>query len=61
MIEAVLSGYGQPGGSVIAAANEFWHNPDVKGFPEDINKAKMILKEAGYTWDGQGKLHYPAK
>ncbi len=61
MIEAVLSGYGQPGGSVIAPANEFWHNPDIKGFPEDINKAKSILKEAGYTWDGQGKLHYPAK
>ncbi len=61
MIEAVLSGYGQPGGSVIAPANEFWHNPDIKGYPEDINKAKSILKEAGYTWDNQGKLHYPNK
>jgi peptide/nickel transport system substrate-binding protein len=61
MIEAILSGYGEPGGSVIAPANEFWHNPEVKGFPEDIAQAKAILKEAGYTWDRRGKLQYPAK
>lgn len=59
MIEAILSGFGKPGGSVIAPANKFWHNADVTGHPEDINKAKEILKEAGYTWDKKGKLHYP--
>ncbi len=58
MIMAILSGYGEPGGSVIAPANEFWHNPDVKPYPEDIDKAKQILKDAGYTWKN-GKLHYP--
>ena len=61
IIEAVLSGYGEPGGSVIAPANKFWHNPEVKPFPEDIEQAKKILSDAGYTWDNQGKLHYPAK
>jgi peptide/nickel transport system substrate-binding protein len=59
MIEAILSGFGKPGGSVIAPANKFWHNADVKADPEDFNKAKAILKEAGYTWDKKGKLHYP--
>ena len=58
MIEAILSGFGKPGGSVIAPANKFWHNADIKPFPEDINKAKEILKAAGYTWK-RGKLHYP--
>ena len=59
IIEAILSGLAEPGGSVIAPANKFWHNPAVKPFPEDINKAKKILAEAGYTWE-KGKLHYPA-
>jgi peptide/nickel transport system substrate-binding protein len=59
MIEAVLSGFGEPGGSVIAPANKFWHNPAVKANPEDIDVAKQILKDAGYWWDKKGKLHYP--
>jgi peptide/nickel transport system substrate-binding protein len=59
MIEAILSGFGEPGGSVIAPANKFWHNPSVKANPEDINIAKKILTDAGYWWDKKGKLHYP--
>jgi peptide/nickel transport system substrate-binding protein len=59
MIEAILSGFGAPGGSVIAPSNEFWHNPAIKASAEDFNKAKQILKDAGYWWDKKGKLHYP--
>ena len=59
IIEAILSGLADRGGSVIAPANKFWHNPAVQSYPEDINKAKKILAEAGYTWK-KGKLHYPA-
>ncbi len=59
MIEAILSGFGAPGGSVIAPSNEFWHNADIKPGIEDFNKAKQILKDAGYWWDKKGKLHYP--
>ncbi|MGD8522858.1 MAG: ABC transporter substrate-binding protein [Desulfobacterales bacterium] len=59
IIEAVLGGHASLGGSVIAPANEFWHNPAVKPFPTDIRIAKKILAEAGYTWDNKGKLHYP--
>ncbi|MCP4024399.1 MAG: ABC transporter substrate-binding protein, partial [Desulfobacteraceae bacterium] len=33
MIEAVMSGYGKPGSSVISPANEFWNNPNIEGFP----------------------------
>lgn len=60
MIEAILSGFGEPGGSVIAPANKFWHNPEAKPYPEDITKAKKILSDAGYFWK-KGKLHYPKK
>jgi peptide/nickel transport system substrate-binding protein len=59
IIEAILSGLAEPGGSVIAPANAFWHNPAVKPFSQDVAKAKKILAEAGYTWDSRGKLHYP--
>ena len=59
IIEAVLSSFGEPGGSVIAPANKFWHNPAVKPSAEDFNKAKQILEDAGYWWDKRGKLHYP--
>ncbi len=60
IIEAILSGLADRGGSVIAPANKYWHNPAVKSYPEDLNKAKKILAEAGYTWDKKGKIHYPA-
>ena len=59
MIEAILSGFGAPGGSVIAPTNAFWHNPAVKASEENFNKAKQILTDAGYWWDKKGKLHYP--
>ncbi|CAB1065697.1 ABC transporter, substrate-binding protein (cluster 5, nickel/peptides/opines) [Olavius sp. associated proteobacterium Delta 1] len=59
MIEAILSGFGAPGGSVIAPSNEFWHNPAVKASEENFNMAKQILTDAGYWWDKKGKLHYP--
>lgn len=59
IIEAILSGLADPGGSVIAPANKFWHNPAVKAYPNDVAKAKKILAQAGYTWDKRGKLHYP--
>ncbi len=61
MCQAILSGFGVPAGSVIAPTNKFWHNPEVKPYPQDIEKAKAILKEAGYTWDSKGRLHYPSQ
>jgi len=59
MIEAILSGFGAPGGSVIAPTNAFWHNPAVKSSEENFNQAKQILTDAAYWWDKKGKLHYP--
>jgi len=59
--DVILSGLAKPGSSVIAPANKFWNNPDVKPFPEDVEKAKKILADAGYFWDNKGKLHYPKK
>ncbi len=59
IVNTLLNGRGEPGGSVIAPVNAFWHNPDVEQFDYDLDKARELLKAAGYTWDGQGKLQLP--
>jgi peptide/nickel transport system substrate-binding protein len=38
----------------------FWHNPHLEPIEYDIEKARQILKDAGYTWDSEGRLNYPA-
>ena len=58
--EVVMSGFATNGGSPIAPANEFWHNSAIKSRKQDVNKARELLQQAGYTWDGSGKLLYPA-
>ncbi|MGE0147743.1 MAG: ABC transporter substrate-binding protein [Parvibaculaceae bacterium] len=55
----LLSGYADIGGSIIAPSNEFWHNDDVKPLAEDVQAARGILSEAGYSWDGGGSLLMP--
>jgi peptide/nickel transport system substrate-binding protein len=57
--DVVMAGYATNGGSVIAPANEFWHNSAVVGRSQNVNKARDILAQAGYSWDGDGKLLYP--
>jgi peptide/nickel transport system substrate-binding protein len=37
-----------------------WHNPNLPRIPQyNLNLARQILKEAGYSWDGEGRLVYP--
>jgi len=50
-----------------AASNTFlhpqlkpWHNSKIPFDEFSVEKAKSILKTAGYTWDKDGFLHYPA-
>jgi len=61
IVDVYLDGYGLEGGAglVISPANEFWHHPDVDRATYDLEKAREILKEAGYTWDEDGKLRMP--
>jgi peptide/nickel transport system substrate-binding protein len=37
-----------------------WNNPDLPPIPPfDLAKARQILKDAGYSWDKEGRLLYP--
>ncbi len=58
MVAAAYNGFAEPAGSCISTALPFWHAPDSLLAGGDLNKAKQILADAGYTLDG-GQLHYP--
>lgn len=60
ILETIFEGKGALSGTLILPANKFWHNPNIPLFPEDLGKARDILKEAGYEWDDQGFIYYPA-
>lgn len=54
----VYKGFATPATSIITKALDFWHNPNVTA-EYDLEKARQVLREAGYEWDGQGRLLYP--
>ena len=58
-IKDIFKGYGKHESTVIGSANKFWHNPNLPPIPFDLGEAKRILKEAGYTWNDEGRLCYP--
>ncbi len=63
--ESILDVVAGLGGGTIADANwvhptsEFY-NPNTASYPYDPEAARQILEDAGYTWDDEGRLHYPA-
>jgi peptide/nickel transport system substrate-binding protein len=59
IVNVILKGYGEKG-YVIAPVNGFWHNPDVKAYEHNLEKARELLAKAGFQWDDKGKIYYPA-
>ena len=59
MLNEFSEGYGNIAGSVIAPANAFWHDDSVEPYVYDIEKARQVLADAGYTWDSEGRLQLP--
>lgn len=59
IVQTLFDGHALPGAGFVAPANKQWHNPDLTTYPYDPDKARAILKEAGYTWDGNA-LKLPA-
>ena len=61
VLDEFYNGFGNLGGSVIAPANETWTNRQLKAYELDLEKAKDILRKAGYQWDARGRLTLPSK
>lgn len=59
LLRNVFGGAGSISHSLITPANEYWHNSDLKTPEYDVEKARKILSDAGYTWDANGRLHFP--
>ena len=62
IVDVLMYGYGDAGGpgAVISTGNEFWRSPNLEVPDFDIEYARQILADAGYEWDAQGNLYYPA-
>jgi len=60
IVQNIYKGFATVADSHVSKALEFWH---ADGLPDyataDIDAAKAILTEAGYSWDEDGRLLYP--
>jgi peptide/nickel transport system substrate-binding protein len=56
MIEGIMKGYGQEATGPIAPVQQHWYNGNVQQYSYDPQKAKELLKEAGYTPGPNGIL-----
>ena len=53
IIEILNNGFGLPQNSSMSPSSGFFYNPDVAVYDYDLNKARGILQEAGFKYDGQ--------
>lgn len=56
----VYKGYAAIADSFVSPALEFWYNPELPKWEYNIRAARDALAKAGYTWDREGRLLYPA-
>jgi peptide/nickel transport system substrate-binding protein len=59
LVTAAYNGFAVAAGSCVSTALPFWHANDSLLSGGDLNAAKKILEDAGYTLDN-GALRYPA-
>jgi peptide/nickel transport system substrate-binding protein len=61
LLEVICAGAGvASNGAPINPILTYWANPDIKAPEPSIDKARMVLKDAGFSWDGNGQLLMPA-
>jgi len=60
IVETVEQGFTIRSDSYVNPSLEYWHNPNLPQYNYDLDKARQILEDAGYEWDDQGRLCYPA-
>jgi peptide/nickel transport system substrate-binding protein len=59
-LDIVFSGAGTVGNNtLISPVLKQWSNPEAITPEPSIDKGRAVLKEAGFTWDGNGKLKLP--
>jgi peptide/nickel transport system substrate-binding protein len=56
IVQTVHQGNAQPAKSPVAPANEFYHNPDVPVYQHSLQRARNLLQESGFRYDGDTLL-----
>jgi len=56
----VWKGFASIADSFVSPALEFWYNPELPRWEYNIQAARDQLAKAGYSWDREGRLLYPA-
>ncbi|MCC7484787.1 MAG: hypothetical protein IT529_07320 [Burkholderiales bacterium] len=60
--QEALLGYGAvPGEGPIPIMMDFWYDKSLKKWGYNLDRARQVLKSAGYGWDKDGRLRFPAK
>lgn len=62
LIDTLLQGHGVAGGpgKVFTPVNTTFDNPNINVPAFSVEEARRLIEQAGYQYDNQGKLHYPA-
>ena len=61
IINNIYKGFAVAADSYVSTPIEFWHNPELTSYEFSIDAARQVLADAGYTWDNEGRLQYPAE
>jgi peptide/nickel transport system substrate-binding protein len=56
MINALLFGKGEPLTSIIPPAQGKWHHPNLPRYEYDPERARELLRQAGFSWNDKGRL-----
>ena len=59
IIQRYMGGYGQAGDSVEPPFWTDWYNSSVEHYPFNLDTARQVLQEAGFSWDTSGNLLMP--
>ena len=61
-VRDIYKGYGEPAASLVPPGVAFWSDPKKSLYHDfSVEKARQILKKAGYEWDEKGQLYYPER
>ncbi len=60
IVNNIFKGFAVPADSYVSLAIDYWHNPELPQYAFSIDDARALLEEAGFTWDADGNLLYPA-
>ncbi|MBZ0298381.1 MAG: twin-arginine translocation pathway signal protein [Anaerolineae bacterium] len=61
IVKNIFKGFAVPADSYVSKAIDYWHDPNLPQYNFSIDEGRQVLTDAGFTWDAEGMLHYPAQ